>query len=75
MRAYPAPQTRATGTSYYHHDALGSTRALTDESGSLSNAYAYQAFAEIDSQSGVTENAYRFTGEQFDPGAGSVLPA
>ncbi len=61
-------QSRASGSSYYHYDALGSTRALTDGEGSLSDAYAYKAFGEVDRQSGETPNSYLFTGEQFEPG-------
>jgi RHS repeat-associated protein len=54
------------GTSYYHYDGLGSTRALSDAGGSLTDSYDYEAFGELLSQGGSTENSYLFTGEQFD---------
>ena len=61
-------QTRGASTSYYAYDGLGSTRALTDASGAVTDAYTYDAFGKTISESGTTENAYRFTGEQFEAG-------
>jgi len=51
-------------------DGLGSTRALTDISGLLTDAYAYEAFGEIIKQLGNTQNSYLFAGEQRDPNLG-----
>jgi RHS repeat-associated protein len=48
-------------------DGLGSTRALTDINGLLTDAYAYEAFGEIIKQLGNTQNSYLFAGEQRDP--------
>ena len=63
-------QTKGTTTHYYHYDGLGSTRALSDTSGTLTDtyAYAYDAFGELLQQTGTTENRYRFAGEQYDAG-------
>ncbi|MCF6255495.1 MAG: RHS repeat-associated core domain-containing protein, partial [Gammaproteobacteria bacterium] len=59
-------QTRAANDSYFHYDGLGSTRALSDVTGTITDTYDYSAYGiEIDS-TGVTENSYRYTGEQFD---------
>jgi RHS repeat-associated protein len=52
--------------SYYNQDALGSTRALTDASGSVTDTYNYNAFGSIYSQTGSTTNFYRFAGQQSD---------
>ena len=52
---------------YYHHDALGSTRMLTNASGAVSDTYNYDAFGNITGSTGTTPNNYLFTGEQFDP--------
>jgi len=60
-------QEREGASSYYHYDALGSTRALTDAAGALTDSYAYKAFGEMEAQSGSTPNAYLFAGEQFEP--------
>ena len=63
-------QSRDTERSFYHVDGLGSTRALTDISGLLTDAYAYEAFGEIIKQLGNTQNSYLFAGEQRDPNLG-----
>jgi RHS repeat-associated protein len=59
-------QSRAANDSYYLYDGLGSTRALTDATGSLTNSYDYESFGSVLNQTGSTENNYLFTGEQFD---------
>jgi RHS repeat-associated protein len=51
-------------------DGLGSTRALTDSNGLVSDRYAYEAFGEIIKQLGNTKNLYLFAGEQRDPNLG-----
>ena len=56
--------------SYYHYDALGSACVLSDGSESVTDEYEYQAYGVLISQTGTTENAYLFTGEQFDPESG-----
>jgi len=60
-------QDRAGVRSHYHYDALGSTRALSDSSGTLTDNYDYTPYGEVLNQTGTTENNYLFTGEQFDP--------
>jgi len=59
-------QERNSATNYFHYDGLGSTRALSDSSGSLTDSYDYAAFGEVLAQTGSTENLYQYTGEQFD---------
>jgi RHS repeat-associated protein len=61
-------QTRAANDSYYLYDGLGSTRALTDDAGSVTDSYDYESFGSVLNQTGSTENNYLFTGEQFDTG-------
>ena len=63
-------QHRGGAARYYHADALGSIRLLTDAAGGETDAYAYEAFGELLSRSGTTENPFRFTGEAFDSGLG-----
>jgi YD repeat-containing protein len=58
------------GVRYYHTDALGSTRALSNAAGQGTDAYGYKAFGELDAGAGNSENDYLFTGEQFDGGVG-----
>jgi RHS repeat-associated protein len=66
-------QERSTTTtpSFFLYDGLGSTRALADSTGNLTDSYDYVAFGEMLNESGLnesgtTENSYRYTGEQFD---------
>ncbi|GAB4190199.1 MAG: hypothetical protein Tsb002_17950 [Wenzhouxiangellaceae bacterium] len=59
-------QNRGGTVNYYHYDGLGSTRALSDNSGALTDNYAYEAFGTLLNQSGATSNDYLYTGEQYD---------
>jgi len=65
-------QKRGTENRYFHYDHLGSTRHLTDESETVTDAYDYHAFGEPLSVSGGTLNPYLFTGEQHSPETGLV---
>jgi len=62
-------QLRGGDASYYHYDALGSTRALSNSSGQVSDNYAYKAFGEpyATGTAGVTPNSRKFTGEELSP--------
>lgn len=51
---------------YYHYDALGTTRSLSDALASMSDNYEYSAFGDMLNTSGNTDNNYLYTGEQFD---------
>ena len=59
-------QTRNAEQDFYQVDGLGSTRALTDENGNVTDTYDYEAFGELIESSGESENSYQFAGEQFD---------
>jgi len=59
-------QSRAGAPSWYHADGLGSTRALTGQSGSPTDRYQFDAYGRTLAQSGPTDNAYLFAGEQRD---------
>ena len=59
-------QIRGGQGTFYHADALGSVKALTDEAGETSDLYEYEAFGELASHAGASDNAYRYTGEYFD---------
>ncbi|MEE9426377.1 MAG: polymorphic toxin-type HINT domain-containing protein [Methylococcales bacterium] len=61
-------QTRDAATHHYHYDGLGSTRYLSDASGTLTDRYDYEAFGQLLNETGSTENRYRFAGEQLDSG-------
>jgi RHS repeat-associated protein len=52
---------------YYHADALGSVRALSDESGAVSDRYTTTAFGELLLHTGSDPQPYLFAGEPYDP--------
>ena len=60
----------ARAKSFYHVDGLGSTRALSNASGLVTNTYIYDAFGRTIGQVGSTGNVYLFAGEQRDAATG-----
>jgi RHS repeat-associated protein len=54
---------RPTGTRFYHADALGSVRRLTDETGAVTDTYTFDAFGNLTSRTGSDPNPYLFAGE------------
>jgi RHS repeat-associated protein len=64
-------QNRSGNLSNYQYDGLGSTRALTDSTGNVSDEYFYDAFGVELARTGTTDNDYLFTGEQYDAGLGN----
>ena len=48
--------------SYYHYDRLGSTRALTNASATVTDAYFYSAFGQPLLVVGSTVNPFQFVG-------------
>ncbi|MGA8367939.1 MAG: RHS repeat-associated core domain-containing protein, partial [Candidatus Acidiferrales bacterium] len=55
-----------TQTSYYVYDGHGSVRALTDQTGNVTDTYDYDAFGNLTHSTGATPNEFLFAGEQFD---------
>jgi RHS repeat-associated protein len=45
------------------HDALGSTIALVDASGAVTDTYTYWPYGTVRSSTGTTENPYKFCGK------------
>ncbi|WP_416309800.1 RHS repeat domain-containing protein [Spirulina sp. 06S082] len=60
-------QQRGGENYFYHVDGLGSTRALSNEGGNLTDTYTYDAYGTLINSSGTTVNSYLFAGEQYDP--------
>ncbi|WP_223805615.1 RHS repeat-associated core domain-containing protein [Pseudanabaena sp. UWO310] len=63
-------QDRNGTKSFYVYDGLGSTRALTDASGMVTDTYNYDAYGNLSSSTGTTVNSYLYAGEQFDKNLG-----
>ena len=59
-------QTRAANDAYYLYDGHGSTRALADGTGNITDTYDYNAYGQLIDSTGATDNSYLYTGEQFD---------
>ena len=59
-------QKRGNGTYYYGRDGLGSVRYLSDENGTVTDAYAYDAYGIQIAAIGSTSNEHRFAGEYYD---------
>jgi RHS repeat-associated protein len=63
-------QDRSGVRSYYAKDGLGSTRALTNSAGAVTDTYTYDVFGNLVGHSGITVNGYLFAGAQFDAALG-----
>ena len=59
-------QIRSNISSYYHYDAIKSTRALTDVLCNITDTYFYEAFGNILETSNNVINDYLYAGEQYD---------
>jgi large repetitive protein len=59
-------QVRNGSVHYYHSDAVGSVRMLTDASGTVRNQYQHNAFGELLSSSVTIVNEYLFAGQRRD---------
>lgn len=55
---------------FFHADGLGSIRALTDESGNVTDRYDFEAFGKLLAHQGNDPNTYLFAGEASDPTSG-----
>lgn len=63
-------RTASGQTSYLHADGLGSIRMLTTQTGAVSDRWWFEAFGETESQTGASDQAFLYAGEQRDPNLG-----
>jgi RHS repeat-associated protein len=66
----PLEQVTASGTLYYHHDQLGSTRALTNSSGTMVATYTYDPYGNLTASTGTASNPFRYAGQYTDTETG-----
>jgi RHS repeat-associated protein len=59
-------QRRSGTVSYYGYDGGASVRQLFDNTGTVTDTYAYDAFGNTVARTGTTVNSYQYRGEQFD---------
>ncbi len=50
-------------TRFHHFDALGSTRTLTDDSGTVTDTFTYDAWGNEVDRSGTSETPFRWVGQ------------
>ena len=53
-------------TYYYHHDALGSVVALSDEDGDTVQTYEYSVYGDVAAENNNHPNPYMFAGRRYD---------
>jgi RHS repeat-associated protein len=63
-------QDRSGVRSYYAKDGLGSTRALTNSAGAVTDTYTYDASGDLTGSTGVTTNEFLYAGYQNDAALG-----
>lgn len=67
----PVEQINSSGTVlWYHRDQLGSTRLLTDASGSVAATYTYDAYGNRTSSTGTVSNPFSYAGGYTDVESG-----
>jgi len=52
----------SNATRYYHQDELGSTLLITDETGTVTDQFAYQPYGELINRTGSTVTPYKWLG-------------
>jgi RHS repeat-associated protein len=52
----------ATSNTYFHHDAIGSVVALSNDSGQVTDTYEYEPFGKVLQHQGTSTNDYQFVG-------------
>lgn len=57
---------------FYHHDQLGSVRALTNSSGVVQNSYEYDAYGKVTASTGSVYNPFGYAGEYTDAESGLI---
>ena len=56
-------QTNGTSTRFYHFDARGDTRQLTDESETVTDSWTYDAWGNVLSRTGIRPTPFQFLGK------------
>jgi RHS repeat-associated protein len=59
-------RTEGATTRYFLTDALGSTRALTDDTKAITTRYQYEPFGETTTSGAVSTNSSQYTGREND---------
>ncbi len=68
----PLEQISGTSTDYFLHDQLGSTRLLTDSTGSVVGGFTYNPYGDIAGSSGTVTTPLGFAGAYTDSESGLI---
>ena len=66
----PLEQVNSSTVLYYHQDQLGSTRALTNSTGTVVATYGYDAYGNITGTTGSVTNPFQYAGQYTDAESG-----
>jgi RHS repeat-associated protein len=69
----PLEQINGTTVLYYHHDQLGSTRIITDATGTVTPpaaTYTYDAYGNTTASTGTITNPFQYAGQYSDAESG-----
>lgn len=61
---------RASTTSYYEADGLGSVTSLSNSAAVLANTYTYDSFGKVTASTGTLTNPFQYTSREFDSETG-----
>jgi RHS repeat-associated protein len=68
----PIEQIAGSTVQTFHHDQLGSTRAITNTAGTVIATYSYDPYGNVTGTTGNVANPYRYAGEYRDNESGFV---
>ena len=68
----PVEQINGSTVLYYHHDQLGSTRAVTNSAGTVVATYSYDSYGNLTGSTGSITNPFGFAGEYRDSESGLI---
>jgi RHS repeat-associated protein len=66
----PVEQVNTSATYWYHHDQIGSTRLITDSTGTSQATYTYDPYGGLASSTGSLTNPFLYCGEYRDSESG-----
>lgn len=66
----PLEQINGSTTYWFHHDQIGSTRLVTDSTGTAQATYTYDPYGGLTSSTGSITNPFRFCGQYQDSESG-----
>lgn len=66
----PLSEFRASTTSYYEQDGIGSVSSLSRSTGTLANTYTYDSYGKQTTSTGSLGNPLQYAAREFDPETG-----